>query len=185
MMAIRLFHNFNLNSTNWTTNTKLDFSTNWTQIAGLTVRHFNHYTRMFPVLVWGCYFELNAIHAWMILSNSYNSSNWTKFPSFQKKTRLLCVSQPNEIASVLFTTLEFVCQYTKMAIFTDCIRSIGEGYVFTRVCHSVHREVYPLRRQTSHRRQTPLLPQIHQDMVNRRSVRILLECILVSTSCLQ
>ena len=46
----------------------------WVQIACLAIRHSNHYTRMFSVLVWGCN-----------LSNSSNLSNWKKISSFKKK----------------------------------------------------------------------------------------------------
>ena len=31
-----------------------DFTRNWTQITCLTVRHLNHYTKLFSVPVWGC-----------------------------------------------------------------------------------------------------------------------------------
>ena len=55
-------------------------------IACVTVRHINHYTRMFFVLVWGCYWF--PFFAWVILSNLSNLSNWTKISSFWKKTRL-------------------------------------------------------------------------------------------------
>ena len=36
---------------------------NWTQITCLAVRHLNHYTRMFSVLVWGCDWIL-FMHEW-------------------------------------------------------------------------------------------------------------------------
>ena len=42
----------------------------------------NHYTQVISVLLWECKWIL--IHAWEILSNSSNSSNWTKIPSFWK-----------------------------------------------------------------------------------------------------
>ena len=83
-------------------------------------------------------------------------------------------------------------------------RSCGQGYVFTRVCDSVHRGVLqagrpqagrtiPLAERTPQTRQTPPGPGRHptprpsppparrlQHMVNDRPVCILLECILVS-----
>ena len=63
-----------------------DLTRNWIPVACLVVRHFNHYTRMFSVLVWG--YNWILIHAWVILSNSSKSPNWTKIYSFWKKTRL-------------------------------------------------------------------------------------------------
>ena len=52
---------------------------NWIQIAGLPVRHSIHY-------ICACVrLKFNPIHAWVILSNSSNSSNWTKISSFWKK----------------------------------------------------------------------------------------------------
>ena len=72
---------------------------------------------------------------------------------------------------------------------------LGQGYIFTGVCHSVNRGVcgadtpgadtpwsrHPLREQTSPPEQTPP-PQeqsMLRDTVNTRVVRILLECNLV------
>ena len=40
-----------------------DLTRNWTWIACLTVRHLNHYTTMFSVLVWGCNWIL-FMHGW-------------------------------------------------------------------------------------------------------------------------
>ena len=40
-----------------------DMTRDWTQIACLAVKHFNHYTRMFSVLVWGCNWML-FMHGW-------------------------------------------------------------------------------------------------------------------------
>ena len=72
-------------------------------------------------------------------------------------------------------------------------RSCGQGYVFTRVCDSVHRGSASVHAGKPPPRQTPLrsrppppregdTPQESRpppDMVNERLVRILLECILV------
>ena len=57
-----------------------DLTMDWSRIGCLRVRHLNHYTRMFSVLVWRLL--LNPIHAWVIVSNSSNSSNSTKISSF-------------------------------------------------------------------------------------------------------
>ena len=63
-------------------------------------------------------------------------------------------------------------------IFSALIRNMGQGNVFTRVCHSVHRgsafPQYHGQVTPSPRRHTP-----PPDIVNRRVVCILLECILV------
>ena len=40
-----------------------DLTRNWTNMACLAVRDFNHYTRMFSVLVWGCNWIL-FMHGW-------------------------------------------------------------------------------------------------------------------------
>ena len=53
-------------------------------------------------------------------------------------------------------------------IFTARKRSLGQGNIFTSVCHSVHRARSP-----------PPSRQIPRDSVNEQAVRILLECILV------
>ena len=45
----------------------------WIQITRLAVSHSNQYTKFFLIFVM---LLLNAIHAWVILSNSSNSSNW-------------------------------------------------------------------------------------------------------------
>ena len=52
---------------------------------------------------------------------------------------------------------------------------LGQGYVFTRVCDSVHIGGLP---DTPPRADTPLHSACW-DIVNKRAVRILLECILV------
>ena len=40
-----------------------DLSRNWTQITCSTVRHFNHYTILFSVLMWDCNWIL-VMHGW-------------------------------------------------------------------------------------------------------------------------
>ena len=90
-MTIKLFHNFRLiRQIQWEKITKniRHLTRNWTQTACLTVRHFNHYTRMFSVLVWGCNWIL-FMHGWFFLSNASNLSYWTKISSFWKKTRMI------------------------------------------------------------------------------------------------
>ena len=78
--------------------------------------------------------------------------------------------------------------YLYHTIFTVHKRSLGQGNIFTSVCHSVHREICP-----TSSRQTPdadrpgcRIPAPHPeidgilwDTVNKRSVRILLQCFLV------
>ena len=81
----------------------------------------------------------------------------------------------------------------KIDIVTDRIRSLGEGNVFTGVCHSVHgwvggvsggcvsqEEVVVCRRGGV----GGCIPSRYAEIsVNRRLVRILLECILVWNDC--
>ena len=63
-----------------------------------------------------------------------------------------------------------------LIIFTDRIQRMGEGNVFTGACHSVHwGRGYVRGRGVLH----IALPEISRDTINRRSVRILLKCILV------
>ena len=93
-------------------------------------------------------------------------------------------------------------------LFTARKRSLGQGNIFTPVCHSVHGQVHPPGRYTPWNRYTPQtryppgqvhplgrytpqvgtppdqvhpLDQVHPpgDTGNKRAVRILLECILV------
>ena len=81
-------------------------------------------------------------------------------------------------------------------IVTDqhCIVKWGEGYVFTRVCHSVHRgwsafcggrgeggglHLRRWRQTPSDLKAAHSLTLQERDTVKRRSVRILLKCILV------
>ena len=62
-------------------------------------------------------------------------------------------------------------------VFTARKRSLGQGNIFAPVCHSVHRKGYLG------------VPPVHTtgnacwDMVNKRVVCILLECILVTPVC--
>ena len=89
---------------------------------------------------------------------------------------------------------------SRMSIFTARKRSLGQGYVFTPVWHSVHRRgrgrgVCPIPEMQTPQMQTTLdvdppdadppgckpPPEIHgilRDTVNNGAVRILLECIL-------
>ena len=71
---------------------KLDLTRGWTWVTCLAVRHFNHYTRMFSVLVWGCnwilfmhgcFCPIRLIH--LIAQNflhfeepSFKLTDWTK-----------------------------------------------------------------------------------------------------------
>ena len=71
-----------------------------------------------------------------------------------------------------------------MSKFLPPANEVCEGYVFTPVCHSVHGGVHPPRQtppgQTSPPTgQTP--PGTPPEMATKRAVRILLECILVTT----
>ena len=64
-------------------------------------------------------------------------------------------------------------------------RSCGQGYVFTRVCDSVHRGVClsacwdTTPRKETLQKEAPPRKETHWHTVNERLVRILLECILV------
>ena len=40
-----------------------DLTRDWTQIACIAVRHLNHYTKLFSVLVWGCNW-IPFMHGW-------------------------------------------------------------------------------------------------------------------------
>ena len=73
---------------------------------------------------------------------------------------------------------------SKFFFITDRIRSVREGYVFTRIClftgegvagGGLAKDGWVFGQRGG---QHPL-PRIRQDRVNRRSVRILLECVLV------
>ena len=59
-------------------------------------------------------------------------------------------------------------------IFTARKRNLGEGNVFTAVCHSVHRGA-----GGGGSAQPPDAEPLDADTVNKRAVRILLKCILV------
>ena len=48
---------------NWTYKKFGDMTRDYTQITCLAVKHFNHYTRIFSVLVWGC--------NWMLFMNGW------------------------------------------------------------------------------------------------------------------
>ena len=52
-----------MNSTTKITKKFGNLTRDWTQITCLSVRHLNHYTRMFSVLVWGCNWNL-FMHGW-------------------------------------------------------------------------------------------------------------------------
>ena len=73
----------------------------------LAVRHLNHYTKLISVFVLGCNWIL--IQAWVILSNSSNSSNWTKISSFWKKLECPRVQnymhkrQPNSVPCDIYS----------------------------------------------------------------------------------
>ena len=62
-----------------------DWTRNWTWITCLTVRHLNHYTRMFSVLVWGCNWIL-FMHGWFCPIHLIHLIGW-KSLQFEK-TRL-------------------------------------------------------------------------------------------------
>ena len=79
----------------------------WSQINCLTVSLSNHYTRMFSVLVWDCKWIL--VHAWMILSNLSNSSNWMKISLFWQK--LDCYLNSGQILSELVFVVFLVCPF--------------------------------------------------------------------------
>ena len=64
-----------------------DLTKDWTEITCLDIIHSNHYSSMLPVLR----LFLNHIHAWVILSNSPDSSKWMIIFSFWKKTRMFSV----------------------------------------------------------------------------------------------
>ena len=62
-----------------------DMTKDWTQITYLAVRHFNHYTRMFSVLVWGCNWILFT-HGWFCPIRLIHLIGW-KSLHFEKKNR--------------------------------------------------------------------------------------------------
>ena len=68
-MLFEFFHNSRL--IGWIEQKRIykkfgDMTRDWTQITCLAVRHFNHYIRMFSVLVWGCNWIL-FMHRWFCL----------------------------------------------------------------------------------------------------------------------
>ena len=76
--AIECFHNSRLIRQIQQNNLQKfwDLSRDWTQIVCLAVSHFNHYIRVFCVLLWGWNWIL-FVHGLFCLFLS-NSSNWTK-----------------------------------------------------------------------------------------------------------
>ena len=65
-------------------------------------------------------------------------------------------------------------QINYIIIFTTRKRSLGQGYVFTRVCHSVYKRGVSVR-------ETPPPDRDPPPYGEDRAVRILLECFLVCT----
>ena len=62
-----------------------DLTRDWTQIACLAARQFNHYTRMFSMLVWGCNWIL-FMHGWFCRICLIHLIG-RKYLHFEKKTR--------------------------------------------------------------------------------------------------
>ena len=65
-MSFEFFHNSRL--IRWIQQKQLakkprDLTRDWTQIACIAVRHLNHYTKLFSVLVWGCNW-IPFMHGW-------------------------------------------------------------------------------------------------------------------------
>ena len=82
--------------------------------------------------------------------------------------------QTNACENITFPQLR-LCVVIILLI-TDCILSMGKGYVFTGVCHSVHRGVCFRIHPTDP-------PSQIGNTVNVQSVLILLECILFLIFC--
>ena len=81
-------------------------------------------------------------------------------------------------------TNEVISAPTHTGIITTRKRSLGQGNVFTPVCHSVHRGLVYIGRGGVCIRGAWADPEIYmilRDKVNKRAVRTLLECILVIT----
>ena len=77
---------------------QIDLTRDWTKIPYLDVSYSSHYTRMFSVFLWGCNWIL-FMHG-VILSNSSNSSNWTKICSVWKKLDwLMCSESFHDVSS--------------------------------------------------------------------------------------
>ena len=97
-----------MNLIKWNYQKLANLTRDWTQVACTRVRHVNHYTKVSSVLVWNC--KWIPIHAWVNLSISSNSSNWTKNPSFWKKTSLvdLSIETANNSRTYLLTHSTFV-----------------------------------------------------------------------------
>ena len=70
--------------------------------------------------------------------------------------------------------------YPSINFVTARKRSLGQGYVFTAVCHSVHRGEGDLSNCPPMQTPTPEIHGILRDTINKRAVPILLECILVA-----
>ena len=77
---------------------------------------------------------------------------------------------------------------SSMSSFLPPANEVCEGYVFTRVCHSVHRGgsasvhagIPPWSRPNPPGAEPPPEQCMLGDTANKRAVRILLECILVA-----
>ena len=93
----------------------------WAQVTCITVSHSNHYTKVFSLLVWHCKWSL--IHTWVILSNLSNSSNWTKIPSFWKRTCSFFRDTFISKAPQTFWTVTFGLVHTEMIQMRMLIRS--------------------------------------------------------------
>ena len=111
------------------------------------------------------------------------------------------LQKPSQLIILSFTYLKCQVLLLVKAIFTARKRSLGQGNIFTPVCHSVHRggsasvhdgippppSRHPPEAGTPPQEQTPpwsrYPPPPEQimlgDTVNERAVRILLECNLV------
>ena len=110
---------------------------------------------------------------------TYPSVYLTRFILLQFGTYQQCV--------ILFMCLKTTNKILNLSISTASKRSLGQGNVFTRVCHSIHRGGLPLDRDSLDRDpldrdplyRDPPSPSTYIWWRPPKRVSILLECILV------
>ena len=123
ILSIEFFHNSRLIrriQQNKIYKKSIDLTRDWTWIPRLTVRHLNHYTTMFSVLVWG-YDWILFMHS-VIRSNSSNSFKWMKISSFWKNSNVI----PRRAVMIRDNTE-----------YTECTVSIVQFH--NRVFHSLYK----------------------------------------------
>ena len=115
--TIEIFHNSCL--IRWIQQIKMykkfiDLTKDWTQIAWLTISHPNHYTRMFFVLMWGCYWIL-FMHGWFY---PIHLIGW-KSPHFEKELEYITRKHSSRMRTARLPTLCTGCSSHQMSVQGD------------------------------------------------------------------